>query len=294
LKLFKAGNGDALFPHGFPVMIQGLETNVMPGQDSILGLASSFDPSATSYTMQTEITSNPNIITNMIDLQMNALKTYYKLAREKPKAIIFFRTAVNEHQMQQTLGFEYRAIKSACRMLEQDYEPKITYIMATKKHATRLCATDKRFQIGKSQNVPAGTVVDTAIVDRSRFDFYLQSSQGIQGTSIPTKYTVCQDENKLSADSVQGLCYYLCHGYVRCNRTVSRPNCLMYAKLATDRARAYMKAAGNYIHNYRQKSVQAHMPEILNIKKKFVEDFVPTQEKKKPDDNRLAKTMFFT
>jgi hypothetical protein len=36
------------------------------------------------------------------------------------------------------------------------------------------------------------------------------------------------------------------------------------------------------------------MPEILNIKKKFVEDFVPTQEKKKPDDNRLAKTMFFT
>jgi len=72
------------------------------------------------------------------------------------------------------------------------------------------------------------------------------------GTSIPTKYTVCQDENRLSADSVQGLCYYLCHGYVRCNRTVSRPNCLMYAKLATDRARAYMKAAGNYIHNYRQ------------------------------------------
>jgi eukaryotic translation initiation factor 2C len=159
----------------------------MPGQDSILGLASSFDPSATSYTMQTEITSNPNIITNMIDLQMNALKTYYKLAREKPKAIIFFRTAVNEHQMQQTLGFEYRAIKSACRMLEQDYEPTITYIMATKKHATRLCATDKRFQIGKSQNVPAGTVVDTAIVDRSRFDFYLQSSQGIQGKIFLTQ-----------------------------------------------------------------------------------------------------------
>ena len=54
--------------------------------------------------------------------------------------------------------------------------------MATKMHATRFCAMDKMYQVGKSQNVPAGTIVDTDIVDVEKWDFYLTSSQGIQGT----------------------------------------------------------------------------------------------------------------
>ena len=114
-------------------------------------------------------------------LEVEALRTYYKITRQKPKAIIFLRTAVNEHQINGTVAHEYYAIKSACKELQDDYEPKITFIMVTKNHATRMVAMDPTYQIGKSQNVPAGTVVDTSIVDRERFDFYLQSSQGIQG-----------------------------------------------------------------------------------------------------------------
>ena len=35
-------------------------------------------------------------------------------------------------------------------------------------------------QIGKSGNVPAGTIVDTNIVSKTLCDFYITSSQGIQ------------------------------------------------------------------------------------------------------------------
>jgi len=36
------------------------------------------------------------------------------------------------------------------------------------------------------------------------------------------------------------------------------------------------------------------MPDILNVKRQFVEDFEPTDRKKTTDENRLYKTMFFT
>lgn len=131
--------------------------------------------------MHAETTDSPNIMKDLRKLEVEALRTYYKITKQKPKAIIFIRTAVNEHQINGTVSHEYSSIKAACKELEDGYEPKITFIMVTKNHATRMVAMDQCYQIGKSQNVPAGTVVDTAIVDRERFDFYLQSSQGIQG-----------------------------------------------------------------------------------------------------------------
>ena len=86
-------------------------------------------------------------------------------------------------------------------------------------HHTRLFAENEKDRIGKSQNVPAGTLVDTNVVARDRFDFYLVSSQGIQGTSRPTHYTLIYDDNDLSADSLQIMTWQLCHGYARCTRS---------------------------------------------------------------------------
>ena len=104
--------------------------------------------------------------------------------------------------------------------------------MVTKRHNTRLVSRERRFQVGKSQNLPAGTIVDQAITSSDIFDFYLIGSQdrvrnwkaqptnkvslfstyafpfrtlvqGIQGTSIPTHYRVCHDDNNLHVDSAQ-------------------------------------------------------------------------------------------
>jgi eukaryotic translation initiation factor 2C len=76
--------------------------------------------------------------------------------------------------------------------------------MASKHHNTRFCAKkESRLQIGKSKNVPAGSVIDQSVVTSDMFDFFLCSSQGIQGTSIPTHYYVLHDDNELTADSAQ-------------------------------------------------------------------------------------------
>ena len=99
------------------------------------------------------------------------------------------------------------------------FRPGLTVISVNKMHHTRLFAEDERDRVGKSQNIPAGTVVDSNIVLRDRYDFYLNSAQGIQGTSRPTHYTLIHDENGLSADSLQMLTWQLCHGYARCTRS---------------------------------------------------------------------------
>ncbi|CAG5085393.1 Oidioi.mRNA.OKI2018_I69.PAR.g10882.t1.cds [Oikopleura dioica] len=225
-----------------PVMIQALDIN-KPQMDgvTIATLASSFDENATSFNMVARTTSEPNFATKLEEMESAALVNFYKLTREKPQAIIFFRPGVNEADMAQVMTLEVKAIQNACRELEDDYCPKITYIVASKMHNTRFGSMNPDLQIGKGKNLPAGTVVDTEITSSDKFDFYLQSSMGIQGTSIPTHYYFLYDENKLNADSAQGLCYYLCHGFARCNRTISMPNAMKYAQLASARARNWCK-----------------------------------------------------
>ena len=108
-------------------------------------------------------------------------------------------------------------------------------------------------------------IVDRDVVTNHRFDFYLQSSQGIQGTSIPTYYVVCRDDLNMHADTArvyiklkcnfrdffflrmvytldtaQVLTFYLCHGFTRCNRTIGEVIPLRYAALAAERGRIWI------------------------------------------------------
>ena len=63
--------------------------------------------------------------------------------------------------------------------------------------------------VGRSCNIPPGTVVDQKIVSPQDFDYFLCSHEGIQGTSRPTHYHVLHDENDLTADEAQKLTFYL-------------------------------------------------------------------------------------
>ena len=97
----------------------------------------------------------------------------------------------------QVLNHELRAIREACVKLELGYQPGITFIVVQKRHHTRLFCADKRDQMGRSGNIPAGTTVDQIITHPTEFDFYLCSHAGIQGTSRPSHYHVLWDDNRL-------------------------------------------------------------------------------------------------
>ncbi len=57
--------------------------------------------------------------------------------------------------------------------------------------------------IGRAKNVPPGLVVDTDIVWKTHFDYYLRSREGIQRTGCPTRYYVLWNSNKYTADELQ-------------------------------------------------------------------------------------------
>ena len=92
----------------------------------------------------------------------------------------------------------------ACR--ELNINPKISLIIVGKRHNIRFVMAinlyschvyialrffpQKPKDADKSENCPAGTVVDRDITHPTDHDFYLQSHAGLKGTSRPAHYYV--------------------------------------------------------------------------------------------------------
>ena len=130
----------------------------------------------------------------------------------------------------------------ACKKL--GFSANITLIVVGKRHHVRFFPRSNN-EGDRSGNCPAGTVVDSDVVNPVEFDFYLQSHGGLLGTSRPAHYNVLLDENKFTyvielkdsfarllstltiymhrADGLQSLSYALCHVYARATRSVSIP-----------------------------------------------------------------------
>ncbi|PWZ58541.1 Protein argonaute 12 [Zea mays] len=171
------------------------------------------------------------------------LMSFFKSTGQKPSRIIFYRDGVSEGQFSQVLLYEIDAIRKACASLQDNYLPRVTFVVVQKRHHTRLFPENHRSrdQTDRSGNILPGTVVDTKICHPSEFDFYLCSHSGIKGTSRPAHYHVLLDENGFSADALQTLTYNLCYTYARCTRSVSIVPPAYYAHLGAFRARYYIE-----------------------------------------------------
>lgn len=171
------------------------------------------------------------------------LRAFWSSTRLKPARIIFYRDGVSEGQFNQVLLEEMDAIRKACASLQQDYMPRVTFVVVQKRHHTRLFPANHgdRNSTDRSGNILPGTVVDTTICHPTEFDFYLCSHAGIQGTSRPAHYHVLYDENRFTADALQTLTNNLCYTYARCTKSVSIVPPAYYAHLAAFRARYYIE-----------------------------------------------------
>lgn len=234
-----------------PVMIVGADVTHWARDEgnkpSIAGVVCTLDRACSKYASRIRLQhhkrnrTSDEIIRDFKEIMKELLIEFRITSKRKPSKILYYRDGVSQGQFIQTLTEEIAGIQAACKELEPDYQPKITYINAQKRHHTRLYCAEPR-DTDRSGNVPAGTVVDREITNPIHFDFYLNSHSGIQGTNRPCHYTVLYDDSDMSPDMVQLLTFYLCHTYARCSRSVSYPAPTYYAHLLCARARTMLSA----------------------------------------------------
>lgn len=232
-----------------PVIVLGADvTHPAAGEftrPSIAAIVGSMDPVPSKYIATVSVQERRlEFIADTKNMVKKLLKKFYTKNKQKPQRIIMYRDGVGEGQFKLVLAHEMEAIRAACSELEPNggYTPGITFVCVQKRHHMRLFCQDRADMVGKSNNIPAGTVVDTNICHPSQYDFYLCSHAGIQGTSRPTHYHVLHDDNDYKADVLQNFTYQLCHTYVRCTRAVSIPAPTYYSHLVAFRARYHMQS----------------------------------------------------
>ncbi|KAF8319797.1 Piwi-domain-containing protein [Clavulina sp. PMI_390] len=161
-----------------------------------------------------------------------------------PHRIIIFRDGVSEGEFQPVFTAEMRALNELFRSVNLPL-PKVTFIVVGKRHHIRfIAAPDGDRDQNDKGNLKSGLVVDDQIVHPLYRDFYLQSQRPLMGTSRSAHYTVLYDDNNISQDELQSLCFDLCHMYGRATNAVSIPAPVYYADLACTRARLHLSASG--------------------------------------------------
>ncbi|RIA84423.1 Piwi domain-containing protein [Glomus cerebriforme] len=226
-----------------PTILMGADvTHPAPGEQnagrpSIAAVCASMDAKASRYAASIRFqTGRLEVITDLAEMVKERLKTFYQTCGRKPERILFYRDGVSESQFKKVLEEEIKAIKTACKSLDEKYNPTITFVVVQKRHHTRFFPMGDR-ESDRTGNCQPGTVVESIITHPFEFDFYLQSHPGLQGTSRPTHYHVLFDQNGFYADSLQTLSYNLCYVFARCTRAVSLVPPVYYAHLVCSRAR---------------------------------------------------------
>ena len=156
-----------------PVMIMGADVSHPAPESrkfkpSIVAVTGSVEPKATIYETQVRIQDagndkNEEVIQDMKNITVALLKKFYERNNgRKPERLIMFRDGVSEGQFLTVLAKELMAIRDACKELEADYEPPITYLVVQKRHHTRFFPADNNKY--RNGNALAGTVIDQVIL----------------------------------------------------------------------------------------------------------------------------------
>ena len=129
-----------------PVMVMGADVShpapeSRGSKPSIAAIVGSMEPKAANYQVEVRVqdgAQNEEVIHDMRNVTKNLLIKFHEANKgRKPEKIIMYRDGVSEGQFLTVLASELVAMRDACRELEEDYKPEITYIIVQKRHHTR-------------------------------------------------------------------------------------------------------------------------------------------------------------
>jgi eukaryotic translation initiation factor 2C len=216
---------------------------------AVAAVVASWDATVTRYAARVSVQQRHpdcrDIILELKQMVKELLIEFYRASRgHKPERILFYRDGVSNGEFDAVIKYEYRAIREACMELgdgQSQYAPPISFIAVQKRHNTRFFPTSPQ-NADRSGNVMPGSVIDTNICHPFEWDFYLNSHAGLQGTNKPVHYHVLCDENKLTADGLQLMTYWLTYLFCRCTRSISVVAPCQYAHLSAFRASLSFRA----------------------------------------------------
>ncbi|CEL53059.1 Protein argonaute 1B OS=Oryza sativa subsp, japonica GN=AGO1B PE=2 SV=3 [Rhizoctonia solani AG-1 IB] len=231
-----------------PTMMVGSDvTHPSPGSargtPSIAAVVGSIDSNFGQFPASLRLQqSKKEMITDLTEMMIERINAFKLKNNALPQRILFFRDGVSEGQFLTVRDDELPKVNAAfAKFKERDgrpYKPKLTILIAGKRHHTRFFPT--KTEDADKGNCKPGTVVDRGVSAVYEFDFYLQSHAGLQGTTRPTHYTVVHDENGFKADELQGLTYGMAYLFARATKAVSLVPPAYYADLACERGRCYL------------------------------------------------------
>lgn len=207
---------------------------------SIASVCASMDAAATIYSGRYSVNKIPrNETIEELDIMViDLLKAFRAKNGRLPQRILFYRDGVSEGQFRKVMEVEVDMLRKAFKGGYGDNPPKLTFVIVQKRHHTRFEPTNQR-EADRNGNCRPGTVVDTGIVVKQEFDFFLQSHASLLGTGRPTHYRVLVDDNNFKADNFQSLTNKLCYLNARCTSSISIVTPAYYAHLICNRARHY-------------------------------------------------------
>ena len=224
-----------------PTMVIGCDvSHGAPGspQASMAALCASTDADAAVYRAAVQTNGyrveilTPDNVHSMLGPMVDAWVAKF---RSGPTHVFYFRDGVSEGQFAHVIDQELASIREVFKQANKGVVPKITVIVATKRHHIRFFPEKG----DKNGNLLPGTVVDKEVTHPFHYDFYLCSHVAIQGTARPVHYNVIHDECGLSPDELQRIIYQQCYQYCRSTTPVSLHPAVYYAHLAGARARAH-------------------------------------------------------
>ncbi|KAL2023731.1 hypothetical protein VTK56DRAFT_1445 [Thermocarpiscus australiensis] len=217
--------------------------------------------------------------TNMFSMLGPLIIKWVKRNNTKPQHVFYVRDGVSEGQFAHVMQWEYEEMRKVFKAAI-DHVPKITVIIATKRHHIRFFPQDG----DRNGNCYPGTVVEREVTHPFQYDFYLCSHAAIQGTARPVHYNVIHDECKLAVDDLQRILYQQCYQYCRSTTPVSLHPAVYYAHLAGARARHHeeenmtpMPIPSDSKHVYLQRLPQGAMAKHDSSKKDPSESQEDTQ-----------------
>lgn len=197
---------------------------------SIGAFVASYDKLFTKYFSKVLFQSNhQELLSGITQCFVSALRHYSRVPRDPkdlnlPDRIMIYRDGVGDGQLKTVFEQEVPQLLEAAKRIDENYVPKITYIVVKKRINARFF-----LDAGTMRNPAPGTVIDQTVTKQEWYDFFVVSQSVNQGTVTPTHYNVIYDTSLLKPDHIHRLTYKLCHLYYNWQGTIRVPAPVQYA-----------------------------------------------------------------